>query len=251
MSMTLAASAAGERPGDGDIEKRLRAAIPELLMQTDIDHTSLKVFMERLREHLHLDATTFEEHSTLFREITLEMVKKEEKESSKKRRRVDHAEAAALGLFDLWKTRRFADALVKCGNEAFAVHRAVLAMRSPVFAAMFEQDGFKEGAERLITIGEADPKTVEGLLEYIYVGQVPRAVDCKCLLPLAERFEVQGLVDVCVGVVNCELNEENVVPTVRLFRQQRHREAVGKAYDDLVKRIKRDDRLLRAVLEEL
>ena len=58
------------------------------------------------------------------------------------------------------------------GGKKFKVHKGILAIRSPVFAAMFDHDT-KEKQENLIEIPDIKPEVLQALLEHIYTGKVP------------------------------------------------------------------------------
>eukprot|EP00747_Dinoflagellata_sp_TGD_P093912 gnl/TRDRNA2_/TRDRNA2_165915_c0_seq3.p3 gnl/TRDRNA2_/TRDRNA2_165915_c0~~gnl/TRDRNA2_/TRDRNA2_165915_c0_seq3.p3 ORF type:complete len:144 (+),score=20.52 gnl/TRDRNA2_/TRDRNA2_165915_c0_seq3:69-500(+) len=47
---------------------------------------------------------------------------------------------ATYNDLELWSSRQFPDATLSCEGSCLEVHRAVLAARSPVFKAMFQQE---------------------------------------------------------------------------------------------------------------
>src|SRR5699024_9957848 len=64
------------------------------------------------------------------------------------------------------------DIVVVVGGKQFALHKAVLGARSPVFKAMFEHD-LVETRQCQVDITDLDVDTFEQLLAYIYSGKIP------------------------------------------------------------------------------
>jgi len=66
----------------------------------------------------------------------------------------------------------FSDCIVRAGDgREFKVHRLVLAVASPVFHRMLESE-MAEGRTATVQLQDADPVTVELLLQHIYDGAV-------------------------------------------------------------------------------
>jgi hypothetical protein len=81
----------------------------------------------------------------------------------------------------------------KDGGE-FRCHRAILAARSPVFAAMLTAD-FRETREgRMEAGGEAGQQAMGELLRFVYSGEVRniRGLEQE-IFELADLYEFQGL----------------------------------------------------------
>lgn len=57
------------------------------------------------------------------------------------------------------------------GIEFFA-HKAILAARSPVFAAMFEHE-MEEKKQNRVEITDMDPEVLKEMLKFIYTGKAP------------------------------------------------------------------------------
>jgi speckle-type POZ protein len=64
---------------------------------------------------------------------------------------------------------KFTDFVFKVENEKIAAHRAILAARSPVFAAMFQHD-MKENKTNEAEIEDVTPAAFKALLQFIYTG---------------------------------------------------------------------------------
>mmetsp|Transcript_9709 Transcript_9709/g.27665 ORF Transcript_9709/g.27665 Transcript_9709/m.27665 type:complete len:167 (-) Transcript_9709:8-508(-) len=158
-------------------------------------------------------------------------------------------ESCVAGWRDMWESRRFTDAVVRCQGQCFQVHRAVLGARSPVMEAMFAQEGLREGSERAIDIADTEPDVVEAMLRYMYIGEVTEAIDCASLLSLADQYEVDGLVEVCAHALVQDLSAETVASALCALRALRHREVIATAYERLLANVQHDKELLRALAE--
>jgi hypothetical protein len=87
-------------------------------------------------------------------------------------------------------------------DQRFSAHQAILAARSPVFAAEFtkEKPGRKddEGPLQIIRIDDVEPESVEQFLHFLYTGEpVLSSLANEELLKLAERYELKTLIDLC------------------------------------------------------
>jgi len=89
------------------------------------------------------------------------------------------------------------DVTLQVGNRTFRAHKGLLAARSPVFHAMFENN-MKEKQENKVTINDMDPDLFEEVLNYIYTDTCPhikeKAFD---LLIPADRFDLHDLTLKC------------------------------------------------------
>ena len=72
-------------------------------------------------------------------------------------------------LRTMWKDRVFTDASVACGGETWPVHRALMAVVSPVFNRMLTSE-FQEGQVQRIEIQKAEPRHVSILLDFLYTA---------------------------------------------------------------------------------
>jgi len=95
---------------------------------------------------------------------------------------------------DLWKaakTRQFTDIELVVDGSTHHAHRAVLAARSPVFAAMFQNDA--DGEKRRIEITDVQPVVFATLLRFIYTGKVHYPIDNRQLYLAARSYQVESL----------------------------------------------------------
>ena len=72
----------------------------------------------------------------------------------------------------LLQSGTLADFTFVVSGKEFAVHKAFLAARSPVFAGMFEHD-MKEQIENRLELPDIDMEVFEVLLSYIYSDKIP------------------------------------------------------------------------------
>lgn len=146
----------------------------------------------------------------------------------------------------LWCDRVFTDVHVICGTQRFAVHRAVLASASPVFAAMLTTD-MQEAREQEIRISDSDERAVEDTLEYIYTGTVAEGAGTGMVV-LGHKYDINGLVEYAAPVALGNLTAENVVNEVRTLRPHAEDRQLGPVFEALVNKVHENAHLFRAVL---
>ena len=71
---------------------------------------------------------------------------------------------------ELFETGRFSDASLVVHGQEFKVHKAILSMASPVFAAMFEKAEAK--SESKFEIPNLSVENCKRMLRYIYSGEL-------------------------------------------------------------------------------
>ena len=114
------------------------------------------------------------------------------------------------------------------------VHRCILSNFSPYFESMFSHQ-FKENVDGKIYIGKqrdsededlnqeeedddaaddvidnVDPYVMKVLLEYIYTERIEHGIDRYLLLLLADRYQIERLVILCLQDLTNEMNVNNV-----------------------------------------
>lgn len=237
------------------MQARLRELVPRILRGKPLERTSARDVREEAEDRLGLARGGLDRHRDSLNRIISDWVeehvtdRKDEASCTRKRRRADLAESSLAGWRDLWESRRFPDAEVHCGGITFDVHRAVLGARSPVLDAMFRQEGLREGSERRVIIEDAPPEVVEALLRYMYVGEVAENSEHASLLRLADKYEVEGLTEICVEALLQCISTETVVSSLCALRTHRARGHVAAAYERLLASIQSDRELLRAVAD--
>ena len=95
-------------------------------------------------------------------------------------------------------------------NSTFYAHKAVLAMRSKVFAAMFSHD-MLESANKAVKLLDIDsPDVLKELLTYIYTGECPKIEElAESLIYHAEKYELDHLKALCEEQLSYDLQVDN------------------------------------------
>mmetsp|Transcript_4210 Transcript_4210/g.11625 ORF Transcript_4210/g.11625 Transcript_4210/m.11625 type:complete len:232 (-) Transcript_4210:88-783(-) len=219
------------------MQAKLEELVPRILRGKALDRTSSKDVREEAEDRLGLARGDLDGHREALTHIISGWVKqhfhsgKEEPPSARKRQRADLAQASLSGWRELWESRRFPDAVVRCGGRAFEVHRAVLGARSPVMNAIFSQEGLREACERRLNIEDAQPEAVEAMLRYMYLGEVTEDCDYAALLRLADQYEVEGLPEICAQALLQSISTETVVTSLCALRTHRGCRPVADAYE--------------------
>eukprot|EP00931_Biecheleriopsis_adriatica_P102117 TRINITY_DN77141_c0_g1_i1.p1 TRINITY_DN77141_c0_g1~~TRINITY_DN77141_c0_g1_i1.p1 ORF type:complete len:387 (+),score=60.35 TRINITY_DN77141_c0_g1_i1:30-1163(+) len=99
-------------------------------------------------------------------------------------------------------------------------HSQILRARSPVFAAMFDSP-MKESNERKVSIQGLDKAAVNAMVKFLYTGRPdPSSMESDSmvldLLQAAHRYQVSGLVEMCVQHLTSHLAVETVSDWVQL-----------------------------------
>lgn len=113
-------------------------------------------------------------------------------------------------------------------------HRAILAARSPVFAAMFRH-GFRETHDKRVVMEDMDDRVLSSLLRFIYTHSLfpPTATSTEAkktnathdvaffqaLLTVAHRFQLPDLVTRCSLGMAKQMTTDNCIDMYRLARQ--------------------------------
>ena len=99
----------------------------------------------------------------------------------------------------LYEQDQHKDVDITVGERRFRAHKAVLAVRSAVFAAMFEHEQMEEAKENRVTITDVDADVFEEMLRFVYRGEwtgktVQMASD---LFVAADKYGVEDLKSEC------------------------------------------------------
>jgi hypothetical protein len=151
----------------------------------------------------------------------------------------------------LWddQKRPFADAtIVAKGGKAFQVHRNVLATASPLFKRQFaELEQNKKEAR--IEFAE-EPNVVECVLRHCYNGYGPDD-DAVSVLPVAFRYGLSTLVEMCGATVITTLNKTNAAGAVTALRLVRDQPGMKKVWEDVERKIRNDPEILNALMNKV
>lgn len=116
----------------------------------------------------------------------------------------------------LLTNEQLSDVTIQVGKEKFYAQRAILSVRSPVFAAMF-QSGMQEAKLSLITIKDFKPAVFQEVLRFIYTDKVKglnkMAHD---LLAAADKYELNKLRKMSETYLLGNLCRETILQTLVL-----------------------------------
>ncbi|CAG5102326.1 Similar to spopla: Speckle-type POZ protein-like A (Danio rerio) [Cotesia congregata] len=112
---------------------------------------------------------------------------------------------------DFFETKKKCDVAIKVGDKEFCAHKMILIARSSVFEAMFSHD-MKENKENEVTIPDIDPEVFKKVLDYIYTDRVDDLISfAEKLLEAADKYQLQGLKDLCECSLSKTLTPGNAV----------------------------------------
>ena len=114
--------------------------------------------------------------------------------------------------------QNFKDVTISVQEKIFQAHKAVLAARSEVFAAMLSNE-MLEKINSYIEIKDLTPQTAEKMLNFMYNDKVDD-LDLKKsapeLLAAAEKYNLKRLKEICIAAMHENLDIENVIQTLKV-----------------------------------
>ncbi|XP_046983400.1 BTB and MATH domain-containing protein 43-like [Schistocerca americana] len=117
-------------------------------------------------------------------------------------------ETVAVDLGDLLDAGDDAMVMLEAGETRLVVHRAVLADRSPVFAAMFAHDTL-EACTGVVRIADIGGPVLRQLVSYLYTQRAPQLPGtAPPLLAAADKYGASGLKAECERQVAAQLTVE-------------------------------------------
>ena len=103
----------------------------------------------------------------------------------------------ADNMNNLLETGNFSDMALQKNNIKIPVHKAILAARSPVFAAMFQHD-LEENKQGFVSITDLDIDVLREMLRFIYTGKVTKLETmADSLLAAADKVGSQCIFSKC------------------------------------------------------
>jgi hypothetical protein len=114
----------------------------------------------------------------------------------------------------------FCDLQLKTNDKVtLKAHKTILIARSPVFFKMLATD-MKESGMNLVEIEDFDSKTIREFLRFIYYEEVEGLKDvAEDLVYAAEKYEVDGLKEICIEELAKNVTDENVIETLIIADQ--------------------------------
>ncbi|XP_043287377.1 kelch-like protein 10 isoform X2 [Venturia canescens] len=123
---------------------------------------------------------------------------------------------------ELRANQQLCDGAVRCGmDQVFPVHRVILSAVSPYFKALFTSC-LKGGKSEIneVSISTVSADIFRLILDYAYTGTCKvTAENVEQLLPVADQFEVLGVVQLCCRFLLQELRPDNCLG---IFKFARH-----------------------------
>lgn len=103
---------------------------------------------------------------------------------------------------------RFSDVTLIVEEKEIKAHKIVLAARSPVFDAMFNNT-MKENLESRVVIEDFSYDEIQELLRYIYTGKVPKLQEqTNRLLVMSDKYDLTKLKTMCEQALGANLSIE-------------------------------------------
>ncbi|XP_038106776.1 speckle-type POZ protein B-like [Culex quinquefasciatus] len=135
--------------------------------------------------------------------------------------------------------KNFSDTTLIVDGETFTVHRAILAVRSPVFAAMFEHAEMKESQKNQVTIPDIEPHVFQEVLRFIYTDTV-QGLDKLAheLLAAADKYALDRLGTMCEEFLGKHLSVATVTRTLHLADMHNAKQLRHRAIQFIAKNIK-------------
>ncbi|XP_055350643.1 uncharacterized protein LOC129597201 [Paramacrobiotus metropolitanus] len=126
-------------------------------------------------------------------------------------KKAEDAIAHRQDMKQLLDSRMLTDFKLVCGGKDIAVHRAIVAAQSPVFAAMFQND-MEEKNTGQCEINDISPDVLEAMIQFAYTRSPLEANDMLTdLWMAAEKYDMVDLRAECETMMAASLTKDNVV----------------------------------------
>jgi len=100
-------------------------------------------------------------------------------------------------LSSMLESQKFSDVKLAVNGHEFYAHKAILASRSPVFAAMFEHE-MEEKKQNRVDITDMEHEVLKEMLKFIYSGKVTQLEKmADDLLAAADKYDLERLKVMC------------------------------------------------------
>lgn len=129
---------------------------------------------------------------------------------------LDPEESQLLKAYaSLLSNEQLSDVTITVGTRKFYAQRAILSVRSAVFAAMF-QSGMQESKPNCtISVKDIEPDVFQEVLRFIYTDQV-KGLETMAheLLAAADKYALDHLMNMCVKHLCCHVSKKTVLQTL-------------------------------------
>jgi len=108
--------------------------------------------------------------------------------------------------------KKISDFKIICDDKTINCHKIVLGTQSDVFETMFLNMDLNEAKSGVVEIEDFDFDTVETLIYFLYNNDIQdkKLINTK-LLYAADKYNVSGLVKMCVSFLKCNLSVDNAL----------------------------------------
>ncbi|XP_043479773.1 speckle-type POZ protein-like [Leptopilina heterotoma] len=119
-------------------------------------------------------------------------------------------------ITSLLGNENFKDVKFKVEDKEFTAHKAILAIRSPVFAAMFNSK-MSEELTSIVQIKDIKPEIFQQMLNFIYNVEVEDLDKVALeLFYVAEKYELKELKTNCINSLHKNLSSKTVIDTLEV-----------------------------------
>lgn len=139
------------------------------------------------------------------------------------------------GFEGLWRTKRLSDFKIIVEQKVFPVHKVVLASRSSVFLAMFDNEMHERQTNQVI-IPDFSADAFEEFLKFLYTARIPDECNAMELFAIASKYDVSQLKKICQEYVLKNLNESNALDVLNLGNLYCSEEMIQNAFNAIVKK---------------
>lgn len=125
----------------------------------------------------------------------------------------------------MFVSKKSTDVTIKVKEKIFSAHKFILSARSPVLAAMFENEMI-EKETGFVDISDCNPEAFNDFLLYLYSGEFdPEKCNFFHLYKIGDKYDVPQLKLTCANFINCSLSVENFCE-IYLFGQKFNEEKI-------------------------
>ncbi|XP_045033607.1 uncharacterized protein LOC116928948 [Daphnia magna] len=103
----------------------------------------------------------------------------------------------AIDLWNMFQLEIITDVEFLVGEKTFAAHRVIIATRSPVFATLFNTSTVESVTGKIRIDDAFAPDVFREFLFFLYTGTLQVSANCQSLLKMAERYQVETLIQIC------------------------------------------------------
>lgn len=109
------------------------------------------------------------------------------------------------------------DVIIKVKEKEFKVHRGILGIRTPVFAAMFKHD-MSEKNTGIVPLDDCEPDIFKDFLQHVYTGTVDSlsAQNAFGLYELSDKYQVEDLKEECIDCLKNILSVDTFCEVISL-----------------------------------